>query len=506
RDVPGARLLTLLLAAICEWTLAAALEAAVVETQAKIFFSQVEYLGAVSAAPLMLLFILAYIRSLPNLPRGFLIGLWGIPVLILGLVWTNPWHGLVWPGFSEGDRAANVLIYHHGPAFWLMVGYIYLLFFFILLILVHQYLWSSYASRVQIGVMLLGSIFSLGAALVYVLNLNPVPGLDWSPVGAAASALILAWSVFRLGLFDLVPVARDKVLEQLQDGVVVIDVEGRILDINQTARRLLGFPAHFSRGAAPGQPMRAGIQALREKAQHGPVELLIDPDQPCYIELQMSTLYGSPGTPAGSLLILRDVTRNKMAELGLQQMNFHLKEQIKEINRLQVQLREQATHDALTGLYNRRYLDETLAFELEQARKDGYPVSVLMLDIDHFKVVNDRFGHPFGDHILQGVGQMLHQYIRVSDVVCRLGGEEFIVVMPHMAPKAAFQRADWLRRECERLVFYCEDLPVSVTLSGGVAAFPQHGDSTEELLRLSDRALYQAKSQGRNRIVLPRAI
>ncbi|GAB3345136.1 diguanylate cyclase [Chromohalobacter beijerinckii] len=171
--------------------------------------------------------------------------------------------------------------------------------------------------------------------------------------------------------------------------------------------------------------------------------------------------------------------------------------------RLREQLEEASIRDALTGLYNRRFLDDTLTRELARAERQSAPLSVLMLDIDHFKPINDDHGHAFGDRALIEVADLLSDNVRRGDIVCRYGGEEFVIIMPGAGLAAARQRGEHLRQEVATLDIDLDDgTPLHLTVSLGLACYPQHGEHAETLLHHADMALYGAKQGGRNRLAI----
>ena len=167
------------------------------------------------------------------------------------------------------------------------------------------------------------------------------------------------------------------------------------------------------------------------------------------------------------------------------------------------QEREQALTDPLTGLGNRRYFDERGDGVLALARRRGRPFSVLMIDIDHFKRVNDQHGHAVGDEVLRALGNALKASLRGGDVCGRLGGEEFAVALPDEDREGAAATAERLRHALERLGASSAAArgPIEVTVSIGVAAYPEDGDALEALLRRADKRLFRAKQSGRNRVV-----
>jgi len=185
----------------------------------------------------------------------------------------------------------------------------------------------------------------------------------------------------------------------------------------------------------------------------------------------------------------------------LEDANVALKEQIGRIHELQEKLREQVNRDSLTGLFNRRYLEGTLERELSRCRREGVPLAMLLLDIDHFKLVNDTYGHQAGDEVLRVFGQALQESARAEDIVCRYGGEEFLLVLPKMPLSIARERADRLLDLFRRTPVDFGGKRIHLTTSIGIAVVPDHADNVEALVRSADQALYRAKSTGRDRVV-----
>lgn len=164
--------------------------------------------------------------------------------------------------------------------------------------------------------------------------------------------------------------------------------------------------------------------------------------------------------------------------------------------------RTQANQDALTGLFNRRYFDDTLEREMARANRESSTISLMVLDVDHFKRINDTHGHDAGDEVLRQLGRLIGQTARQSDVACRVGGEEFCVLYPGMSLAAAHARAEALRLRLVRTPIPTASGPLSVTVSIGLAGYPADGGSGPSLLSAADQALYAAKRAGRDRVVL----
>jgi diguanylate cyclase (GGDEF)-like protein/PAS domain S-box-containing protein len=169
--------------------------------------------------------------------------------------------------------------------------------------------------------------------------------------------------------------------------------------------------------------------------------------------------------------------------------------------KLRDSLAKQAVRDPLTGLYNRRHMEHALEREVLRASRTRRTVGLIMLDLDHFKRVNDSYGHEVGDLLLHSVGEFLARNVRAEDIACRYGGEEFLVVLPEATLAMTKARAEQLWQGIQELAVNVRgEVRRALTTSAGVASFPEHGQSVAQLLRAADAALYEAKRQGRNRV------
>lgn len=200
-------------------------------------------------------------------------------------------------------------------------------------------------------------------------------------------------------------------------------------------------------------------------------------------------------TETGDAATVAALFRTKLATAFVEQVSLALTNL-----RLKEMLRDQATHDPLTGLHNRRFLEEALHRELLRAARKGSPVGVLMLDLDDFKAFNDAHGHAAGDALLRAFAVQLRSDIRAEDIACRYGGEEFTVILPDATAGQAMTRAEQIRAGMHKIVVDFQGRRLAgVTVSIGVAALPEHGMSPDALLRAADAALYAAKADGRDR-------
>ena len=170
--------------------------------------------------------------------------------------------------------------------------------------------------------------------------------------------------------------------------------------------------------------------------------------------------------------------------------------------RLRETLKIQAIRDPLTGLYNRRHMEASFHREISRAQRHDAPLGVIMIDIDHFNVFNDTYGHDLGDEVLREIGTFVLVNVRDEDIACRYGGEEIIIILPGASLQNTQRRAEQLRIGIEGLAVEMYDEEHTVTASLGVAIFPEHGASIKEVIKAADSALYKAKNNGRNRVVI----
>ncbi len=217
-------------------------------------------------------------------------------------------------------------------------------------------------------------------------------------------------------------------------------------------------------------------------------------------ELQILTRFATLAALVLNNAQLLDSTEHEVSER--KQKEVILQRHVSQIEQFQQELREQAIRDPLTGLYNRRYLNETLPREIVRAARINLPLSVLVSDIDHFKILNDTHGHQTGDKFLVEIANLIKKYARASDIVCRYGGEEFLLVLPETTVEAAAKRAEELRQQCAKLIIQHDGMELSTTISFGVATYPNHGQEAEEIIIKADKAMYKSKHNGRNRVTI----
>jgi diguanylate cyclase (GGDEF)-like protein/PAS domain S-box-containing protein len=283
-----------------------------------------------------------------------------------------------------------------------------------------------------------------------------------------------------------------RAIEQSSAAIVITDRNGTIEYVNPSFTQVTGYSLAEAIGQNP-RILKAGTLApgiYRELWQHiatgqewrGELHNRKKDGDVYWEYVSIAPVFDEHGTITHYVAVKEDITARKQMELALH---------------------ERAIRDGLTGLYNRRYLDEMLPRELHRAASYRQPVGLIMLDIDHFKRYNDTYGHDAGDTLLRSVSTFLQTHTRAGDLVCRYGGEEFTLALPGASLADTQQRAEQIRAGIEaQTVAYGEHPLLQVTVSLGVAVFPDHGTTADALVRTADQALYQAKRNGRNGVVV----
>jgi diguanylate cyclase (GGDEF)-like protein/PAS domain S-box-containing protein len=299
-------------------------------------------------------------------------------------------------------------------------------------------------------------------------------------------------------------------LDEAASGIVVTGRDGVILWVNRAVTRMTGYESRELVGQRPSL-LKSGahdddfyrVLWTTIQAGHTWQGAIINrrKDGSLYHEEQtIAPVRDADGEVGYFIAVKQDATDRIRAEQALRDAHAELARRVVEIESLQVLLREQVIRDPLTGLFNRRYFDETLAREVARAQRDGGPLTLAMIDLDHFKQVNDRYGHATGDRLLAELGRLLMIQKRTGDLACRYGGEEFAVVLLDADLEGGSQRAEEWRRAFAEFRVLGDGVPVGTTLSAGLAQLDPH-ESWDQLLDRADAALYEAKESGRDRVV-----
>lgn len=507
RDFPGRDSFILLHLASLWWMGAAALEMSFLGADCKMFWASMAWPGIVATPTFWAVFLWQYVNSMrAPLPRKGILGLSVVPLLVWGLALSNPWHGLFYGAGSApiDDSLGAPVRYEHGPLFYAAAVYVYLFMAFCMGVVTRAAALSQGLHRRHY------LAFVLVTAVPWVANVGYVGfgwtlfGFDPTPFSFAFTLVAFSWLIVGVRLFDLLPVARHLLLEALLDPVLVVDPSRRVIEANPAALKLAGLQQGWQGRELKQWPVfGADLQALllEHAGEHDRPLTLTSAAR--YYEVRLRAIErATRHGPAllGHMIYVRDVTQRHLSELKLAEALALSEERLRTISSLHEQLREQALCDPLTGLYNRRYLDEFFERELARVQRENLPLAVALIDLDHFKRLNDECGHLVGDDVLKAVAQHLLDNLRSTDAVFRIGGEEFLLILPGADPDEASARLQSICSQLAAREIATRGGDQRVTLSAGLAYWPQQGQALDELLHAADAALYQAKRTGRNRV------
>ncbi len=472
RQLMGRWFALLMLAASC-YSLGYALELQAADLAEVKQWLRVQYLGIAFIPALICILALLYTHNFPS--RRVLTVLFGLSLTTLVLQVTNDQHGLFYASMSLQPVAGlTITRLVFGP--WYYVHILYLNAS--LLLSTGLFLRSWYRAppyhRHQALIILAGSLAPWLCYLIYLGGLSPAH-IDLSPFGFALTGPLYAIGLFRYRFVDLLPIARERVFDAIDEAVLVMDLDDRLVDFNQAASRIFTMLSASCIGQPYLSVLGPGAQILKR---------LTERDTPLTVQLgePLRRFEGSSypiapraHQPLGWALLLRDIS---------------------ERSRLLEELHRLAHQDALTGVANRRQLLLLAEQALERALRDQRPLSLIMLDVDGFKQLNDSQGHLAGDALLLQLSRLIAGRLRQSDVFGRYGGDEFMIFLPETDTDQALQLAGELRQRVEQ--------ELVVTLSLGVASRGENTIQLQQLIQQADQALYRAKEAGRNRVgVIP---
>lgn len=459
-----------------------ALELASADLPTALFFSNVQYFGIPFIPLLLYNLIWKYLHRTNVMPLKARFLLPVVPVITFFLHLTSSRHTLFYLNpelfFRDG---LSILSFEKG--LWYNVGSVYT-FLLVLVALVYSFvsLLKNKKYRIHIASLFLASAFPFGGFLLYVAGVSP-EHLDITPLSLGLSCPFLALAIFHASIFDIVPVARDHIFEYLKNGLIVTDSTGRLIDYNGAALEMFPEIGNYPVGSflkniriVSGQRI-SDLHCILSEADIFTAQKDCDDDEH-YYSVRKDVIASTKQFFGGVIYLVTDITEEK---------------------KLQKKLQHMATTDALTQIMNRGHLIETGEKELVRAMRYKRDLAVVFFDVDHFKRINDSYGHLAGDRVLVELCSICKSRVRESDHIGRYGGEEFVLILPETTYDAAFGVAEKLRSAVEKSVVVCEEQTISVTASFGVASY-KDGESLDALFNRADQSLYRAKEGGRNRV------
>ena len=504
---PGRNAMICMLIGLAVWAFCYAMITLSTSLETKRFWLKLENIGILTVPVFWFFFTLQYTR-LDKWLNKYTVPLFFIfPLISWGLLISETWFHFYYSSVSTMPESSGPLVIERGPWYLVALIHSYLLNLLGMGLLIWQFIEYRNIYREQMAILVSAILIPWLTNVFYqvasALNSSSSTTLiDLTPISFTVTAFLISAGVFGLRLFDLMPIARHVVIEYIPEMVVVVDAHDRVLDANKTAQEWLGKTLDEIVGKDPMEVFHGWPQLInRFLASHEThEEIQIPGDPPRTLDLNVSALYNRFNVLEGRVIVAHDVTEHKWLENDLKYANEALIRQLDEIELLRDELEQQAIRDPLTNVYNRRYMVEFLENEIARAGREKLSVSIVMMDLDNFKQFNDNHGHKCGDVILQAFANFLIEHTRRGDVVCRYGGEEFVILMPNTPHHIGYERAEAWRQDFSETAIDYDRMKFSATFSAGVATFPQHGHTGDLILQAADKALYRSKDSGKNKV------
>ena len=447
--------------------------------ETRLVLCYLQYLFIVQVPTFFLIFVFEHLGISERFNRRRYLWLSIVPLLTVLAVWSNPRHRLFYKSANMVQTATiDILSIEYGPLFVLWSIYAYLLMLAGLIMVIMALKTTTAFYRNQYIAILIGLLVPWVFNILHISGTFSLKDFDATTLAYTVTVICFIWAFYRNHLFDLQPIARGQAFMNMSDGIVVLDAKERITDFNPAARGILEVLSLDIIGEHFSELFEVEVAGrLLDMKSKIPLHLKKGEDD-FYYDVRISPIRTKKGDSAGKILSFRDVTRQKQLEYKLEYY---------------------ATTDSLTGLYNRREFSRLAELELHRGIRYNNPLSIVMIDIDHFKKVNDNFGHDTGDIAMKEMVRICRRGLREVDIFARWGGEEFVVLLPETALSEATEAAERLRESIEKSVIEAPSGSLSITVSVGVSELGHSAGTLEEGLKLADKAMYHSKAMGRNR-------
>ena len=445
------------------------------------FWLRLEYIG-LAFLPSRWLWVCIVFTNPDKLKKSIIH--WGLVIIslvFLLIVWTNPLHQLYYTAIGVQDYGFfQTVILDKGPLYFVYVAWV--VFSFVISMILYGIHFQKSRSIFKAQSLIMFIAAGLAAITFGSYQFGFIPyGFDSTPIMIILYFGLFLFGITRAGLMDVSPIAREKVFESTHEGVIVTDSDGYIVDFNPIAQQFL--PA-LTRNLI-GKPITDLIANAEDYTGiFIPLETLpfiVESEAgPQYFEIRRTTINTNSGNKIGTTWFLKNIT---------------------EQHQMMHQLKKYAEKDALTNIWNSRKWLELAESELVRCRRYQHPFSLMLIDLDHFKNVNDTLGHYAGDQVLRQFANLITQEIRENDLFGRIGGEEFGLVFLELSQTKSLEVAERILHKIRSNKFVIDGKTIQISFSAGLAVCEGKSiQNLKELMKLADQALYRAKEAGRGKI------
>ena len=408
------------------------------------------------------------------------------PMLLLSLasviiMWTTKFHHLVYVDYFYVRGISHYLGFEPGPLYSVLHTYPTLCMIMSMGLLLFQMKKWERKFRRQLFILLMCHLIPfVGEGIYYTTVITGITDQVFyiTPYSMAIMSFLLYLGVMRFNIFEIISIATVTAMEHFREGFVLVDVDNNFLSFNPSAEKMIPGIAKLLKGESIFSTK--GWPAELKQVESGTVDFSINNGETRYIRASISPVIAENQTQIAKILLFSDITDN--------------------VN-LMKELENAAYIDSLTGLYNRKHFSELAGVDIERALRLDQSIYMAMLDLDHFKNVNDTYGHAAGDMVLKSTAGITRQTIRSYDLLGRYGGEEFVLLLTALEETEAYKLVERIRENMEHNVVSYEGKEIKCTCSIGLAKYLET-DTIETSLRKADEALYSAKNSGRNKVMI----
>lgn len=453
------------------------MELQAVTLENKIFWNQIQYFAVPFIPTLWLMVSVAYMDRERILTRRSLFFLFIIPILTLIFRSTNHLHGFFYTSLELTHYPIGSFL-SLGKGFWYYIQTIHNTVVTLLIVyLFYKDLKSNQTDNNKRTLLLLASVLLPYVGMTLILSETWVSALDYTALLLPLSIIIIMITIYTYDFLEVKSIARARIFEDSMDAMLIIDVASNVLDYNRAAKQLFNKLNIKLTSSSLNELLKHHLP-LKKKLSESKVEMFQTPDQSLY-EIITWPMLDKNKNDLAFIKIISDVTERE---------------------KMQSKLEKSAQVDELSQLYNRRYFMEQFKKHYREASRQGTSLTLIMMDLDRFKSINDTYGHAGGDLVIKEFGQLLTEQLP-DTTLGRLGGEEFAVLLPQTSLQESMQVAEHIRKSVETKIFLYKEVPIHVTISQGISFKSVKHTNPETMLLEADNKLYQAKREGRNKIV-----
>jgi len=483
RDIPLAYSMAVSLLCAAVWNFGFAAEIISPSLEDKLYWANIQFLG-IAFIPVAWLFMTLIAAGQDKRAKALVPALVVIPILTNIIIWTDPIHHLfrLMPQLITSGVPFPILDNDYGTYFFYVhAGYSYFLFAASLFVLVRNLGKTTGVYRKQFLILILSVILPLTVDLLYVFGISPIKEFNFTSISFTLSGLLLAVNILRNKFLDLLPLVYDVVVQEMNVGVVVLDEQSRISYLNPASEKILEVKGKDAIGQDCAETFPKLAKFWDDSCEDSIEIILSHGDYEGTYQLQCVNIHSRTNAVVGRVLTLHDVTERVALYEKIEQLSIT---------------------DPLTEALNRRALSTFTEQEITRAYRYRRNLSMILLDVDNFKEINDHFGHQRGDEILKDIVLAVRRTVRASDLIFRYGGDEFVLLLVETDVVEARKTAERIRAQLTEFVL-ADSLGVEfkVAVSMGVTSLAS-GDTPSSMLHRADQALYRAKDAGKDRAEL----